>query len=48
LIQFHIEHPVSPHDNGMSQDDRKIGLGLAGFRFDEQNPGERSIRGGRK
>lgn len=36
MIQFRVDHPVSPHQDGLSQDNRKLGFGLAGFRFDEQ------------
>ncbi len=36
FLEFRVEHPVSPRQDGLSADDRPIGMGLAGFRFDEQ------------
>jgi hypothetical protein len=36
IIEFRVEHPVSPYQDGMSQDKRQLGFGLAGFRFDEK------------
>jgi hypothetical protein len=36
LLQFHIEHPASPTEQGRGADDRKLGFGLVAFRFDEQ------------
>ena len=35
-IVFHIEHPITPRQDGLGPDDREVGLGLAAFRFDEQ------------
>jgi hypothetical protein len=34
LIRFNIEHPDSPSAEGRGADDRKLGFGLAAFRFD--------------
>jgi hypothetical protein len=36
LIEFQIDHPISPRQNGSGPDDRELGIGLVGFRFDEQ------------
>lgn len=38
LIEFHIDHPASPSEQGRGADDRKLGLGLSSFRFDEIKP----------
>jgi len=35
LIEFHIDHPSSPSEQGRGADPRKLGLGLSAFRFDE-------------
>ncbi len=34
LIQFHVDHPSSPTEQGRGADDRKLGFGLSAFRFD--------------
>jgi hypothetical protein len=35
-IDFHIDHPTSPMEEGRGGDGRKIGFALIEFRFDEQ------------
>ena len=36
LIEFHVEHPISPSEQGLGADNREIGFGLSAFRFAEQ------------
>ncbi len=36
LIEFHVDHPISPSEEGLGPDTREIGFGLSAFRFDEQ------------
>ena len=35
LIEFHVEHPISPSEINAGKDWRKIGFALCGFRVDE-------------
>jgi hypothetical protein len=35
LIEFHVEHPISPIEINAGKDSRKIGFALCGFRVDE-------------
>jgi len=34
VIEFHIQHPISPRQDGFGADDRKLGFALSQFRFD--------------
>jgi hypothetical protein len=33
VIEFHIQHPISPREDGLGADDRKLGFALSEFRF---------------
>jgi hypothetical protein len=35
FIEFHVDHPISPRQQGLAPDPRELGFGLSAFRFDE-------------
>ena len=36
FLEFRVEHPIRPQEQGMSSDTRELGFGLSAFRFEER------------